>query len=844
MALDESDDDGSDEEGDDAVSPDNDDYGMNGECVGEERRGANGGVSSSLHHGDDDAFYGGCLAESSRIQLLSQLTVASNTTRAIYNSLQRMPGQHFASETFPSVYQLKKSLKAEAGILPRYIDCCLHGCRAFTGPYEPDTIRRSLLQSQRTGLLATALDGIFDPSRAETEERVDVKLRHHTRRVQRRPEGTCSALRPYPRIGNRNRNVDRQFDIDSFLEPLIHDLRKLAVEGESAQRWEKIGQHETLNTFRLRAHLLTVSGDMPAEAKVMHFRGTNAKFPCRCCTMEAIRIHSKAPYYITRRTADDPAVDYANLPYREHREIMQQAYDIETAPKPGIKKKLGMNTGINGQALISVVGSIRFPSSFPLDIMHVLYENLMKELLSLWEGVYKTGRPRAPEDKQDDDDTDEGEGSDSDSPSTDYIIPKAEWLAMDNELAGSTKLTPAQMAPSLAKVSIRGTWNADSYAYFLMHAGPILLRNRLPLAHYNHFVRLSELVQLTTQLEISMEQVVDIESGYVDWVKDFEELYYMYDPHNISYCTGPIHALLHIGHYIREQGPPCHYWCFTMERHGGWLKRQVVKNRKKAIEALSNRVLLEEQIHQLIAMIEQAGPVLAWRSAALCQSRNWTTEAAEMDVHTHEGYRGRLLEKEKRGYVVSDSTYRALAKHLETVEWTEERQRTKTLIRFTLADVKRDCKGMTSYRNFISATDHGRLSWRTARSQREDGERRDCSWAKFQQFRDGNERYKYRDVLWQMQPRWGQILEFLSFNMNGCVKCVAVIAPSADTSNWIPTKPVGSGPQLIKNVNRPNPIQVVDLTALTTLAGRVPMSAQGSVVVFDTSNGVLNQEQE
>lgn len=51
-----------------------------------------------------------------------------------------MPGQHFPSEAFPSVYELKKSLKEEAGILPRYIDCCLHGCRAFTGPYEPDTM--------------------------------------------------------------------------------------------------------------------------------------------------------------------------------------------------------------------------------------------------------------------------------------------------------------------------------------------------------------------------------------------------------------------------------------------------------------------------------------------------------------------------------------------------------------------------------------------------------------------------------------------------------------------------------------------------------------------------------
>ncbi|KAJ9109825.1 hypothetical protein QFC20_003241 [Naganishia adeliensis] len=53
-----------------------------------------------------------------------------------------------------------------------------------------------------------------------------------------------------------------------------------------------------------------------------------------------------------------------------------------------------------------------------------------------------------------------------------------------------------------------------------------------------------------------------------------------------------------------------------MEGHGEWLKRKVVKNRKKAIEALSNRVLLEEQIHQLIAMMEQARPLLAWRSAA------------------------------------------------------------------------------------------------------------------------------------------------------------------------------------------------------------------------------------
>lgn len=167
-----------------------------------------------------------------------------------------------------------------------------------------------------------------------------------------------------------------------------------------------------------------------------------------------------------------------------------------------------------------------------------------------------------------------------------------------------------------------------------------------------------------------------------------------------------------------------------MERHGGWLKRQVVKNRKNAVEALSNRVLVEEQVHQLIALIKESGPVLTWRNRALCHSKDWTSESADTDRHTHTGYKGRLLDKESKSYTVSDATYRALAKYLETEAWTEERQRVNTLIRFSLKDVKRRCVDVVSYRTFISASDYGRLSWRTARSKKEAGAGRDCSWTK------------------------------------------------------------------------------------------------------------------
>lgn len=138
--------------------------------------------------------------------------------------------------------------------------------------------------------------------------------------------------------------------------------------------------------------------------------------------------------------------------------------------------------------------------------MHVLFENLMKELLSLWQGTYKatmmTGNATIDED---------------------YVLSERQWDLIDREVTESTKLVPAQMAPSLSSVTERGYWNADSYAYFMMFLGPIVLKNRLPLRYYRHFVDLSELVQLTTQTEITSAGVERIETGFVEWVQQFEK---------------------------------------------------------------------------------------------------------------------------------------------------------------------------------------------------------------------------------------------------------------------------------------------------------------------------------
>ncbi|KAJ9095930.1 hypothetical protein QFC20_006531 [Naganishia adeliensis] len=260
---------------------------------------------------------------------------------------------------------------------------------------------------------------------------------------------------------NRDRSVKRLFDIDSFLQPLVDDLRILAVDGVSAERWiyDEASRTDVMTNFRLKAHLLTFTGDMPAVAK-----------------MNAIQHRAgKAHYYMARRSPeDDGPIDYATLPMRSHRQVMEQAFEIEMARSAAAKKRLGTRCGVNGQSLISVIGSVSFPWSFPLDIMHVLYENLMKELLGLWKGSYKasmmTGESTLEEE---------------------YVFSEHQWKLIDAEVARSTKLVPAQMAPSLSSVSERGYWNADTYAYFMMYLGPIVMRNRLPSRYYRHFVDLA-----------------------------------------------------------------------------------------------------------------------------------------------------------------------------------------------------------------------------------------------------------------------------------------------------------------------------------------------------------------
>jgi hypothetical protein len=93
---------------------------------------------------------------------------------------------------------------------------------------------------------------------------------------------------------------------------------------------------------------------------------------------------------------------------------------------------------------------------------------------------------------------------------------------------------------------------------------------------------------------------------------------------------------------------------------------------------------------------------------------------------------------------------------------------------------------------------------------------------------------------WQEGIGWGEVREFLSYEWGGKIKCVAIIDTAKVKSNWIPGKPPGVEPQLLhRHPARPT-IQVVDLKAVTSVAGRVPRKGESGMIVFDITNGLLD----
>jgi hypothetical protein len=295
-------------------------------------------------------------------------------------------------------------------------------------------------------------------------------------------------------------------DFDSFIWPLVQELVQLeagvaAVDAVSKER------------FKLRAYLLVVFGDMPAVAMVMHMTGTNGVCPCRFCKILGVRIPGRdRPYYVPLDRSRHPSAqgpdaiksyDPENLPLRSHAQFLAEAQAAETAPGPTAHERLAKANGIKGTPLLACLAAIHFPWSFPYDFMHLVWENVAKNLFSLWSGTFT--------------------GVGFDFSTEPWVLSKEELAEVGKIGEQSGSKIPYVFGPRPPNItSDKVSWTAETRAFYTMHVAPSAFRDRQRDDYFFHFIQLVKLLGTCVDFEIPRDQLPILRSGFASWVKEFE----------------------------------------------------------------------------------------------------------------------------------------------------------------------------------------------------------------------------------------------------------------------------------------------------------------------------------
>jgi hypothetical protein len=258
--------------------------------------------------------------------------------------------------------------------------------------------------------------------------------------------------------------------------------------------------------FSLRAFLIRVFGDMPAMAKLMRMKGPKAVYPCRACKVRGIRDvdGGNKTNYVPLHRPDGDSFDPFNLPLRTHDEFINDAVAVETAPTDAEAERRSKATGINGLPVLATLSSLSFPDSFGHDLMHLIPENIVKNLLSLWTGNFKG--------------LDEGIGE--------YRLQPAviEQVGHDCVVAGDT--TPAAFGARVPNLATQQHYfTAESYTLFTTLLSPVVLRDRFAKAkYYKHFLELVRIFNDCLSLTIDRDYVDnELRIRIAEWVQNFEK---------------------------------------------------------------------------------------------------------------------------------------------------------------------------------------------------------------------------------------------------------------------------------------------------------------------------------
>ncbi|RIB00492.1 hypothetical protein C2G38_1885947, partial [Gigaspora rosea] len=116
----------------------------------------------------------------------------------------------------------------------------------------------------------------------------------------------------------------------------------------------------------------------------------NAYCGCRFCYLRGIYSETARHVYFPLsppKGYNSTTYDLNNLPIRLHTSYNQDINMLENKSKAE-RHRIERETDVNGRSILFELHSISFPASFPIDIMHALFENTAQHMFRHYTGKF------------------------------------------------------------------------------------------------------------------------------------------------------------------------------------------------------------------------------------------------------------------------------------------------------------------------------------------------------------------------------------------------------------------------------------------------------------------------
>ena len=247
----------------------------------------------------------------------------------------------------------------------------------------------------------------------------------------------------------------------------------------------------------LCVYLILLFGDIPAISKLLMMKGHNGYCPCRCCEIRGVRVPGEKVNYFPLH-CEDGVHNLLSLRRQHHHRFIKQAKRVIVAETVAESNRLSCKYRIKGLPSLFLLGSVRFPASFPFNFMHLIFKNLIPNLIWHYTGDFK--------------------GLDTGTET--YELPKRVWEAITAAAAQSGDTIPSKFGAQMPNISTeRSSMTAETWSTWIMSLGPILLQGQFskPI-YYEHFSELSCLVHLCISYEMKHSDIELIRNGFAEWV--------------------------------------------------------------------------------------------------------------------------------------------------------------------------------------------------------------------------------------------------------------------------------------------------------------------------------------